>query len=494
MLAKKVAYNTLVQIIGKIVGFFISGITLVLIAEHLGTSNLGIYVTIVAFVGFFSTLADLGVNLILVRDIAQNEAERVRITGEFFGFRLTFSLIIMALAPLVAALIPQYGELIVKGVVIAVITQFLLLINQLFISLLQTQLLLDRGVLAELVNRLVTLTLIVTVIHRGLTGDDFFYAILYISLIGAVVNTAITYLFARRLWPITLHLNPATWKRTLLVVAPIGAFTFLGMVHFKADTIILSLLKPPHDVGVYGYAYKIGEILFTFPTMFMGAVFPRLSQLLHSDRAKFNQFAQTSFDVLLIGTIPFLSFVFIMAKYFTLLLSRGSYSDGIQAGYSLEILTVAMMAWFIGTFFIHLLIIANGYRGLIRNLSLAVVVNIGLNLYFIPRYSYLGAATTTVLTEALMLGLTVAYTNNFIQFSPKLRYLLPTLISTAVMVAAIQLTLHLPLANDLVFAQASRICQMAIISLVGLVGLASFLIPFWPTTGRHLLNHWRAEA
>jgi O-antigen/teichoic acid export membrane protein len=53
MLARKVAYNTAVQIFGKIIGFFISGTLLVIVSEHLGTYNMGNYVTIIAFVGFF---------------------------------------------------------------------------------------------------------------------------------------------------------------------------------------------------------------------------------------------------------------------------------------------------------------------------------------------------------------------------------------------------------------------------------------------------------
>lgn len=491
MLAKKVAYNTFVQILGKIIGFFISGVSLVLIAEHLGTYNMGNYVTIIAFVGFFVTLSDLGANLLMVRDISQNEGDRVKITGEFFGFRLTFSLVMMALAPIAAALIPQYSELIIKGTLIAVVTQFVLLVNQMFISMLQTQLMLDRGVLAELINRVVTLALIIYALRIGSTGIAFFYAVLYATLIGAVINLLITFLFARRLWPVRPRVSLGSWKRMVITIAPIGVFTFLGMVHFKADTIMLSLLKTPTDVGIYGYAYKIGEILFTFPTMFMGAVFPRLSQLFLSERAAFDRFAQTAFDAILIGTLPFLTFVFIGAKYFTLLLSRSNFGDGLQAGYSLQILTIAMAAWFIGTFFIHVLIMANDYKGLIRNLSIAVVINIVLNLFLIPRYSYYGAAISTGLTELLMLGLTIAYTSRNINFRPRLTYLPKVLMATAVMAIVLIGLTQLPIADVFSFAEGSRLIQMLLIVALGGVGALVFLAVFWPLGGRQLRAGWR---
>lgn len=491
MLAKRVAYNTLVQIGGKIVGFLISGISLVLIAEHLGTYNMGNYVTIVAFVGFFVTLSDLGANLLMVRDISQNEVERERITGEYFGFRLTVGLVILALAPIIASLVPQYDDLIVKGAIIATITQFILLVNQMFISMLQTQLLLDRAVLAELINRAITLALLFYVISLNLSGPQFFFAVLYVTLIGSVANLLVTFSFARRLWPVRPRISLDSWRRMMVLIAPMGIFSFLGMVHFKADTILLSLLKTPTEVGIYGYAYKIGEILFTFPTMFMGAIFPRLSQLLTGDRPAFLRFAQTAFDAILIGSVPFLTFVFIGANYFTLLLSRTSVEDGLMAGTVLQILTVAMIGWFIGTYFIHVLIMANDYKGLIRNLALAVVVNVVLNLVLIPRYSVIGAAWATVITELLMLLLTARYTSSNIGLVPRLGYLGKVLLATAVMAIGLWFIIQLPGADYALFATDSRLYQMTFISLLALSGAAIFAAVFWPLGGRQFLASFR---
>lgn len=491
MLAKKIAYNTAVQILGKTVGFFISGTLLVLIADRLGTAGMGHYVTVLAFVGFFVTLADLGANLILVRDVSQNEARREKITAEFFGFRLTFSLAVMILAPIIASFIPQYSPIIVKGMIIITVAQFLLLVNQMFISMLQTQLLLDRAVMAELTNRAVALGFIVLAIRLNVSGTPFFYAVLNAALVGAVVNTAMSYLFARRLWPIRPNFNRRAWRATLMTVTPIGVFSFLGMVHFKADTILLSLLKPPTDVGIYGYAYKIGEIIFTFPVMFVGAVFPKLSQLLKTNRSRFDQLAQTTFDFLVIGTIPFLTFVFIGAKYFTLLVARSSFADAIRAGQTLQILAVALLAWFIGTLFIHVLIMADDYRGLIYNLAIVVTVNLLLNFIVIPRYSYFGAAVTTGVTEILMLILTWGYTRRYMGFSPKVTFGKVVTAATVVMILTLRAIEGVgPFAYER-FAVAGRFEQMGLILVLAALAGAAYLAVLIPFTGKRLLAYAR---
>lgn len=494
MLARKVAYNTAVQIFGKIIGFFISGTLLVIVSEHLGTYNMGNYVTIIAFVGFFVSLSDLGANLLLVRDIAQNETDKERITGEYFGFRLTFSLLVMLLGPLVALLIPQYGPLIIKGSIIITAAQFILLVNQMFISMLQTRLMLDRGVLAELINRVVTLGAVIAAVRLGWTGTNFFFAVLYATLIGSIVNLLISFAFARRLWLVRPVFTLESWKRTLITIAPIGLFTFLGMIHFKADTIMLSLLKSPHEVGVYGYAYKIGEIIFTFPVMFIGALFPRLSQLLTENKEKFRQLAQLAFDALVVGTIPFLAFVFLGARYFTVLLSRSSYQDGLAAGNALQILTVAMVAWFIGTLFIHLLIMANDYKGLIRNLTIVVGINILLNVLLIPSFSYYGAATATVITELIMLVLTVAYTKKTLQFQPKINYWGGTVLATLVMSIIVTWLLTTTTFNLDDYAAAGRLHQMMTIIGLAVACFSLFTLVFWPIGGRNLVRNFRNKG
>lgn len=488
MLAKKVAYNTFIQIFGKVLGFFVSGFLLVLIAERLGTYGMGLYGTIVAFVGFFVTLADLGANLVMVREISQNESHRERITGEFLGFRLTFSLAIMILAPIIAAFIPQYPVIITHGVIIVMVAQFLLLINQMFIGMLQTQLQLDKAVLAEIVNRLINLGIIIWAIQVGYRGDAFFYLVLWATLIGSLINTFITYYFARKLWPVTAHINLKAWQKTLASIAPIGVFTFLGVIHFKADTLLLSFLKSPIDVGIYNYAYKISEIIFTFPVMFVGAVFPKLSQLLTQNKKRFSQLAQVTFDALVIGTVPFLSLIFLLAPFFTVLVARGSYADGLLAGTSLRVLTIALAAWFIGTLFTHILIMANDYKGLIRNLAIAVSLNLVLNLILIPRYSYYGAAAVTGISEIILIVLTWLYMKKSVGFAPRLRYSGPIILSTVFMYLAVSWVLaqnYLPLA---VFADASRFVQMVWLLVLGGIGAVVYCACLWLLSGRSLVT------
>src|SRR5207244_1517417 len=62
----------------------------------------------------------------------------------------------------------------------------------------------------------------------------------------------------------------------LLPSLPLGITLLFNLVYFRADSIILTLTRPTAEVGIYGLAYKVFEIVLVFPTFFMNAVYPLL--------------------------------------------------------------------------------------------------------------------------------------------------------------------------------------------------------------------------
>lgn len=497
MSARKIAYNTIAQIAGKFLGFFISSFSLVIITEHLGTIGMGYYTTVTAFVGFFLILAELGFNTVMVREIAQNWEDRVRLTGEFLGLRIVFSLVVLGLAIPAALLFPQYRGLVAAGVGIAALTQFLLLANQIFVSVLQLNLQMDKAVISETINRLVTLGLYIVASRYIDDGTTFFFAVLWITAFAAAINLFVSYLFTLKLWPIRPVISLSRWRELMVLVIPMTVFSFLGVIHFKADTVILSLVKTPYEVGVYGYAYKIVEVMFTIPLMFLGVVFPRLSMLVVDDEAGFHALGQKTFEALLLSTVPFIIGIYLLAPYLTTMLSRQSLGDGLAASRALQVLCIAMFGWFFGALFQHVLLATKHYTGLIRNLTIIVIANLAINLVFIPRYGFMAAATTTAITECSMLILSIVYARQALNFRPKLRGGFTVIVATIVMTLAVYGGMQwLPSVET--FATAPRLAQLAQLAGFAVIGAAAYILtlmlwgkksPLWSTIKLLRPNH-----
>lgn len=483
MNTRKVAYSTIVQFATKFIGLFVSSFFLVVLAGTLGTGGMGYYITAVAYVMFFSTLADIGMNVVLTRELAQNPERQTEIASQFLGFRLTFGAIIMILAPLSALLIPQYAHnpLLVYGIAIVALSQMLLLVNQIFVGSLQVKFELDRAMLTETLNRIVVFGLAVWGSYHVFGSNNFYYFALWITVAGATVNTIGTYLFTRRHWKIVPKMNWQIWKELFVALLPMGIFTFLGMVHFKADTVILSLMKPAFDVGIYGYAYKIVEIMIVLPALFLGTVLPKLSEL-HKDGLSpvFIDFAQKSFNSLTLFTLPLVVFVFAIAPYLTTLLSRQNPADGVVSGRLLQILCIGLLAWFFENYFQYLLLIGRHYRGLIRNIAIVAVINVILNIVFIPYYSYYATATMTAITGTLLLILSANYCGKAMKYLPRLDVLVPVLSATIVMLVCLVVAEHFVGLTPLQFGSVSRLYQLGILMLFGAVGLVTYLVVLLP--------------
>jgi O-antigen/teichoic acid export membrane protein len=84
-----------------------------------------------------------------------------------------------------------------------------------------------------------------------------------------------------------------------------------------------------------------------------------------------------------------------------------------------------------------LLVVANAQKKLMQTLIFAATFNIALNLFMIPRYSYLGSATTALFTEALVVFLTGMLVYRHIHFTPSFESVKWILVSGVAMALAL---------------------------------------------------------
>ena len=89
-LSKKIAKNTIIQIIGKVLSTALGLFSLALITRYLGQSGYGDYTTVINFLTIFAVLADFGLTLVTVQMISgvpEGEKEN-KILNNLFTFRL----------------------------------------------------------------------------------------------------------------------------------------------------------------------------------------------------------------------------------------------------------------------------------------------------------------------------------------------------------------------------------------------------------------------
>lgn len=407
---RRVAYNTIIQVVGKVITTIISLFLVAALTRYLGVSGYGQYTTIFAFTQFFAVFADFGFFWFLVREISKPDAPQEKIFNNVLTFRTLMALAIFALSFLIGLVIPQYHD-IRLGILVIAASSFWMTLNGTYVGIFQNRLRMDKAALTDVLGRLFILGIVLWQIRAGATLNQ----ILWAYFVGNAVN------FFASAWmgKIYLKMRPAFdwgyWKKIFWEALPIFIVSMLGLIYFKIDTIMLSLLKTSEDVGIYGPPYKVVEILILFPAIFMGNVFPVVTHYIYSQDSRLQSAFQKAFDFLLITALPVVVGIIFVAQRVIRIVAGPEFVTahtippvfGIPAtsSFALQILIIAVGISFLSHLFGYLIIALGKQTKMILPNLFLVVFNVGLNLILIPRISYIGAAIVTVLTETFVVFL-----------------------------------------------------------------------------------------
>ena len=428
--ARKIAYNVILNSFLKVFSTVaLSLVSIRLMTGYLGQDGFGKYATILAFFAFFTAVTDLGLGSVTAREISRSGADEEKILGNVIALRLTTSFILLCVAP-VAILLYTDSVDVKVGVFIAALATIFATFSSVMNGIFQKHLAMDRIAMIEFLGKLLQVGLIFLVVKEDLG----FFPITCTLIVALAFNAFTAFLFSRRYVKFSPHFNFSYWKEFLGQSLPMGATAIITFAYFKMDTILLSVLQSNAHVGIYNVAYKIMENLIFFPAMLSGLILPLLSRFIFTDRPRFEEIANKTFKVFIIIVVPIVIGTWFLAPDIVAIVSGPEFEASATV---LRILIFALGFIFFGSYFNMLLVVANAQKKLMQTLIFAATFNIALNLFMIPRYSYLGSATTALFTEALVVFLTGMLVYRHIHFTPSFESVKWILVSGVAMALAL---------------------------------------------------------
>jgi O-antigen/teichoic acid export membrane protein len=377
----------------------------------------GDYGTVLAFVYIFSVLADFGLYSIVVRDISVPGADESRIVSNALSIRLGLGAIVLGSAYLFSFFFP-YSDLVRTGILIGAAGYWLLNGVQVIMGIFQKHLLMDKVSVAEFAGRVVQLIGVLLAVRYDLG----FLFIIGTVFWGAVLNFVLVIASARRLIRIYFVFDWKYWKDMLRRAFPLAVSAILVLIYFKLDTIFLSVMKGSEAVGIYSLAYKIMENLIFFPSMIVGLTMPLMSQAAVHDRMQFQSIMQRTLNFLLLAIMPVVFGIFAVSDLkLIMLLSEPEFAAAAPV---LDILILALAFIFLGALFSNAIIALGRQKDLAYIYFCGAVCSVLVNLVIIPRYSYYGAAFSTLVTEFLVTALMVLVIRQETGLLPSFRNLL----------------------------------------------------------------------
>ena len=425
-LKSKIAFNTGIQVISKVVATALGLVALGIMTRYLGQSGFGEYTTIITFISFFAVIADLGLTLVTVQIISAPGADENKALNNLFSLRLISALFFIALGPITVLFFP-YGHDIKIGVLIVSLAFVFIALNQVLVGLFQKKLRMEKVSIAEVAGRTLLLVGVIIAAEKnwGING------ILWATVVGNALNFLLHYLFSRKFVKLRLAYDKKFWLDVAKRSWPLALIIFFNLIYLRTDTLILSLVKTQAEVGLYGSAYKVIDVLITIPFMFAGIVLPVLTNNWgRNNKSTFNSVLQKSFDFMAMIALPLaVGTMFTANEIMTIVAGP----DFLLAGTILRILIIAAAMIFIGAMFSHAIIAVNKQKKLIGLYIFTSITSLIAYLIFIPKFSYIGAAAVTVYSETIIALVSIFYAWKFTSFLPQIKTLAKIALASLVM-------------------------------------------------------------
>jgi len=414
-ISRKIAYNVVFSSTAKILSTATALVGIGLITRHLGQDGFGLYATALAFLPLFGAVGDWGLPQTTAMRIAKPNVNEKKIVANMIGLRIFISIAILILTPIAIPLLPYPYEL--KIAILIVASSYILSsLYQILIGMFQKRLMMDRVTGAELVGKIIQVGLI----FLGVYYKWSFFLIVGTLFVNMLVNFLLIFFLSRKF----IYFKPAFdfkyWKNILKQSLPLGLATALTFVYFRSSTILLSVLRPPEDVGIFGAAQKVIENISFFPAMIVGLTMPLFSHYISKDKNKFRYLVKENYKIFFVLVVPLLIGGILLADKIIYLIAGPEFVKSIPV---LQINMLSLSLIFFGTLFMNIMIAAKLERSIFWALLVCAVVNVSGNLFFIPRFpdnAFLVPAVVSVITEILVVGLTGYFIWKKLKFFPRL--------------------------------------------------------------------------
>lgn len=361
------------------------------VARYLGPAQFGLMNYAIAFVALFGSIATLGLNGIVVRDLV-NAPESANATlgtafmMQIFGGLLAFLLALTAIN--LARPDDALAKLMVAVLGFAMVFKATDAVKYWFESQIKSKYTVWVENAAFMLFAAVKVGLILT--HANLM------AFVWTAFAeGALVAVGLLAAYAWRGGRLGHWRVQYTRAKTLLKDSwPLILSSMAIMVYMRIDQIMLGYMLGDVAVGIYSAAVRISEVWYFIPIAIMASVFPSIIEARKISQIIYYQRLQKLYDLLVLVSLAVAIAATFMSSWIVDIMFGQSFID---AGPVLAIHIWAGIFVSLGLASGNWLILEGYQKDIFYRAALGAVINIVLNWILIPMYGVMGAAFSTVI-------------------------------------------------------------------------------------------------
>ncbi len=427
-LTRAIAKNTLVQIIGKAFSTLLGLVAVGIMTRALGVEKFGWYVTATGFLQFVGIFSDFGFTIITAKMLSEPEFDKTDLLNNLFTWRFLTAFVFQALAPLAILFFP-YPAPVKMAVAIMSLSFFAISLNNIFIGYYQSGLKMAVQMTGEVLGRIV---LVIGLIFIAAKNYGFLPAM------GIITLASVVYTFY--LWQkspgVKFAINSQISKAIFHKIWPTAASVIFNSFYLQGDRVILPLYVTQTDVGLYGAAYRVLDIITQSAGMIMGIMMPLIAFAWSRNlQDEFKKRYQTSLDLVALFLMPMMAGILVLANPIMILVGGQEF---VGSGRILQFLSVAILGITFGNIFGYIALAINRQRQALWVYITDAVFTTIAYFIFIPKYGIYGAAGVSVFSELYAGLLLMLLANHFAKFTPRFKSLGKIILASAIMGAVVR--------------------------------------------------------
>jgi O-antigen/teichoic acid export membrane protein len=395
----------------------------------ISVEDFGRYTFALSFATIFSVFIDIGLTQALIREVAKlREKGTIYLTSTLLLKGLLSILVYGAI--IVAINLMGYSSevknLVYVSAVIMVLDQFTLSFWGVFRGFQN----LKFEAISVVINQVLIVIAGFTVLFLHLP----LISLMVPFVIGSTFNLIFSFVNVKRKLKIKLdwHFDKTVIKFLLKLSVPFAMIAIFSRIYGYIDSVMLSKLVGDKAVGLYSAAMKLPFALQFIPAALAAAIFPAFTANFVSDKEQLRRTFDRVMNVLILLVVPISAGTIVLAEPIVRVFFSAKYLLAVP---SLEILMVGLIFVFLNFPLGSLL---NGCEKQVTNTVIVgciMVFNIVLNIFLIPRYSFIGASIAFCLCHALLFFVSMIIARKVVDYDGKKMFIsfAKTIISAIVM-------------------------------------------------------------
>lgn len=435
----------------------------ILIGRYLGPLDLGKFSFALSFVAIFFLINDLGISILAVREVSQDKS----CTQRYLGNLIILKLLLVSLAFLAAFMVINLMGYPKEMIAIVLLLGLASLLNNFSLSLrwiFQAYQKLEYESLIFLTQNVgyFILGFLALLLNQGIIGIGYSQIV-----VGILIVFFSWFIVNRKIHRIKIEMNLPFWKSLLKRSVPFALMLIFTSLYLNTDTILLSLFKGEHTVGIYNAANRLAIAGRMFPGVLIAALFPVMSKLSKISKAELKRILEKSLALVLCLALPLSLAITFLSEKIILFFYGQKFASSASV---LQIVIWGLFCMSLSVVLGYTLISMEKQKIYTLITGLGLGVNLVLNLSLIPGLAQIGSSIAILTTEFFILGAALYSIIKLFDF--KLKRLIPSMakigISCLAMLGVLYLTRDF---NLLLSTGAGAVSYLAVIfSFNGIYG------------------------